>query len=68
MEGWERFTGKITTWFNERKYGFIRSRKLGKEVFVHADDLDFEPQEGTKVIFEVEKTPKGLRARRIRES
>jgi len=63
----ERFTGKITTWFSRRNYGFIRSRRFSDDIFVHADDLDFDPLEGKKVSFEVEETSKGLRARRIRQ-
>ena len=68
MEEGDRFAGKITTWFAGRNYGFIRSRKIGSEVFVHADDLDIEPRKGKKVSFELERTSRGLRARRVRES
>lgn len=67
MEGGKRFTGTITTWFSRRRYGFLRSRRFDDDIFLHADDLDFEPCEGKKVSFQVEETSKGLRARRIRE-
>ena len=67
MERTERFKGKITSWFEDRNYGFIHSRKFKKDVFAHGDDLDFEPHKGKKVSFELENTTKGPRARRIRD-
>ncbi|MEA2054808.1 MAG: cold shock domain-containing protein [Candidatus Thermoplasmatota archaeon] len=68
MEGKEIYKGTIKTWFDKRNYGFIKSRKLEDDIFIHADDTDFTPEEGEKVEFEIEKTKKGPRARKIRKA
>ncbi len=53
-------------WFNESKgFGFI-AREDGEDVFVHHTSITgngFKSlSEGQEVTFDVEKTPKGLRA------
>ena len=50
--------------FNETKgFGFIAPDDGGKDVFVHANDLDGERiTEGDKVEFEIEEGKKGLNA------
>lgn len=58
-------------WFNARKgYGFITSED-GTEIFVHKNNVDYigyrdELSEGLKVTYEVEKTPKGNKAIKVR--
>jgi len=57
--------GKVK-WFNDQKgYGFIETETEG-DVFVHYSAIDAQGfrtlQEGEKVSFEVEETPKGPQA------
>mgnify|MGYP006293155757 CR=1 FL=1 len=53
-------------WFNDAKgYGFI-SQDTGEDVFVHYTSIDMDGfrtlNKGDKVLFEVERGPKGLHA------
>ncbi|MGA3113286.1 MAG: cold-shock protein [Syntrophobacteraceae bacterium] len=64
-------TGKVK-WFNARKgYGFIEADS-GPDVFVHWSAIEAEGfrilNEGQDVTFEVESTPKGLQAIKVREA
>ena len=57
------FTGTVK-WFNATKgYGFIVQDNGGKEVFVHHSAIQVEGyrslDEGERVKYEVEQTPKG---------
>jgi cold shock protein len=59
-------TNGTVKWFNESKgFGFI-AREDGEDVFVHHTSISgtgFKSlTEGQAVTFDVEKTPKGLRA------
>ena len=59
-------TNGTVKWFNESKgFGFI-AREDGEDVFVHHTSISgtgFKSlSEGQAVTFDVEKTPKGLRA------
>ena len=61
----ERTTGTVK-WFNRAKgYGFI-SRETGNDVFVHHSAIQAEGfrnlDEGQRVEFDVEDSPKGLHA------
>ena len=56
-------------WFNNSKgYGFI-SREEGDDVFVHYNAIQNEGfktlEEGDKVEFEIEQSPKGLQATNV---
>ena len=64
----ERVQGTVK-WFNAGKgYGFI-SRENGDDVFVHYSALQGEGyrslDEGQRVEFTVERTPKGLQASEV---
>ncbi len=56
-------------WFNNSKgYGFI-SREEGDDVFVHYNAIQTDGfktlEEGDKVEFEIEESPKGLQATNV---
>jgi len=62
-------TGTVK-WFNPQKgYGFIRQNQ-GPDVFVHFSAIQGSGyrvlEEGQRVEFEVERTPKGLRAVKVK--
>jgi CspA family cold shock protein len=61
--------GTIAKVVQDRGFGFIRGND-GKDVFFHRSGLvgmTFEDlEQGTVVDFEVEKSPKGLRAANVR--
>lgn len=55
-------TGTVK-FFNESKgYGFITPENGAKDIFVHANGLVDEIQEGDKVTYETEEGRKGLSA------
>ncbi len=63
--------GKVK-WFSSRKgYGFITS-ETGEDVFVHFSEIDGDGykslEEGQQVEFEVEKSPKGYKATKVRKA
>jgi CspA family cold shock protein len=65
----ERQTGTVK-WFNDSKgFGFI-SREAGEDVFVHHSNIEgggFRSlSENQQVEFDVEQSPKGLRAINVR--
>jgi CspA family cold shock protein len=66
MEGGTRRTGSVK-WFSRVKgYGFIAPDDQEKEIFVHFSGIDAEGyrnlEQGQRVTFEVEDTPKGPQA------
>lgn len=64
-----RFNGTLTTWNDDRGFGFIEPTQSGQALFVHIkafDDRATRPQVGQVVSFEVELSPDGKkRARRV---
>lgn len=57
-----RFTGTITTWNDERGFGFIQADQGGAEVFAHIKAFSARggrPQAGQRVSFEVERSRDG---------
>ena len=53
--------------FNTSKgFGFITPDEGGKDVFVHQNGLTDEIDEGDKVSYDVEETPKGLNALNVK--
>jgi CspA family cold shock protein len=63
-------TGTIKKVVNERGFGFIAAED-GKEYFFHRDGLDSSVRfdaltGGERVTFDIEASPKGPRAQRVR--
>lgn len=55
--------------FNDSKgFGFITPEDGSKDVFVHANGLIDEINEGDKVNYDVEESPKGLSAVNVKVS
>ncbi|MFT4544252.1 MAG: CspA family cold shock protein [Bacteroidia bacterium] len=53
--------------FNDSKgFGFITPDEGGKDVFVHVNGLIDEINEGDKVSYDVEESPKGLNASNVK--
>ena len=53
----------VVTFFNHEKgYGFIKDLQTQESIFVHINSSADELKENSRVIFEVEKGPKGLNA------
>ncbi len=58
--------GRITFFNDSKGYGFIKDMESQESVFVHINAAIDAIKEGDKVIFEVEKSPKGLNAVRVK--
>ena len=65
----ERVTGTVKWFSREKGYGFI-SRESGDDVFVHYSSIEGSGfrnlDEGEKVEFEVEQSPKGPQAANVK--
>lgn len=58
----------VVSFFNDAKgFGFINDLQSQERVFVHVNQLTEQIREGDKVIFEVEKGPKGLNAVNVKK-
>jgi cold shock CspA family protein len=57
----------IVTFFNyEKGYGFIKDSETKESIFVHINSSADELKENSRVVFQVEKGPKGLNAVNVR--
>jgi cold shock CspA family protein len=57
----------IITFFNASKgYGFIQDQESRESIFVHCNSFVDNVQERDKVFFEIEKTPRGLSAVKVK--
>ncbi len=54
--------GTVKFFNNSKGFGFITPDDGGKDVFVHQNGLTEDINEGDKVSYDVEETPKGLSA------
>ena len=54
--------GTVKFFNNSKGFGFITPDEGGKDLFVHVNGLVDEINEGDKVSFDVEESPKGLNA------
>ena len=54
--------GTVKFFNNAKGFGFITPEDGSKDVFVHQNGLTEEINEGDKVSYDVEETPKGLSA------
>jgi CspA family cold shock protein len=54
--------GTVKFFNNFKGFGFITPETGEKDVFVHKNDLIDEINEGDKVSYDVEETPKGMNA------
>lgn len=59
-------TGKVTFFNDSKGYGFIRDLESQESIFVHANSLETQIKENDKVTFEIENTPKGLSATKVK--
>jgi CspA family cold shock protein len=57
--------GTVKFFNNAKGFGFITPDDGGKDVFVHANGLNEDINEGDKVSFDVEETQKGLSANNV---
>lgn len=55
-------SGTITYYNTEKAYGFIKDKKTGESIFVHASALASPVRENDRVSFKTERTPKGMSA------
>jgi cold shock CspA family protein len=57
----------VVTFFNDSKgYGFIQDQDSRESIFVHCNAFIDNVQERDKVLFEIEKTQRGLSAIKVR--
>ena len=57
--------GTVKFFNNAKGFGFITPDEGGKDVFVHANALTIEINEGDKVSYDIEEGPKGLNATNV---
>lgn len=61
-------SGTVKFFNNSKGFGFISPEDGSKDVFVHKNDLIDEINEGDKVNYDVEESPKGLNAVNVKIS
>ena len=57
--------GTVKFFNNSKGFGFITPDDGGKDVFVHKNGLTDDINEGDKVNYDVEESPKGLNATNV---
>ncbi|NRB61859.1 MAG: cold shock domain-containing protein [Saprospiraceae bacterium] len=62
----KRATGKVK-YFNRRKgYGFIETKEVDPDIFVHVTDLEDFVSRGDHVEFKITKSDKGYEAKNVK--
>lgn len=59
VPGEQFHNGKVTFFNNEKGFGFIKDLQTQESVFVHINNLPGPVSEGDKVVFEIQKGPRG---------
>jgi len=59
-------SGTVKFFNNTKGFGFITPDDGGKDLFVHVSGLTDEIRDGDKVTFDVENSPKGLNAVKVK--
>lgn len=68
-EGDEAMRSGVISFFNTIKgFGFIRDLRTKESIFVHVNDMEEPMAENTKVLFDVETSPKGPNAVRVKKA
>jgi cold shock CspA family protein len=60
-------TGAITSFFEAKGFGFIKDSVTGDSIFVHINNLSETVQQGDKVSYTLEQTPKGQSAVKVKK-
>ncbi|WP_423129006.1 cold shock domain-containing protein [Gaoshiqia sp. Z1-71] len=59
--------GTVTFYNATKGFGFIRDHETKESLFVHANNLEEQINEGNTVLFEIEKGPKGYVAVKVKK-
>ena len=51
--------GTVKFFNTDKGFGFIESENINKDIFVHANNLIDQINDGDKVSYDVDETPKG---------
>lgn len=58
----------VVEYFNDSKgFGFIRDKQSGERLFFHVNQLEEPIKESDKVVYDIEKGPKGFNAANIKK-
>lgn len=58
--------GRVKFFNEEKGFGFIKDNDEPKDLFFHVSDCEDDVKENDKVVYEIEKTPKGLSAKKVK--
>ncbi|MEN0007042.1 MAG: cold shock domain-containing protein [Bacteroidota bacterium] len=62
----KRRTGKVKFFNYSKGYGFIRCKRLRKDIFVHATNINKRISRGDLVVFKLIRTARGWEAKDVR--
>jgi cold shock protein len=58
--------GTVKFFNTQKHFGFITVEESGEQIFVHQSGLKTAINDNDKVVFDIEESPKGLRAVNVR--